>query len=259
MVSFVYEISRINTTDVYVGKSIHPEKRWKDHQKAALKGCKSHPHLYSAMRFYGNDAFSFSIVGTFETEDEAFETEKKLISEYRISKRNVYNISSGGRGGKQFSKAQKTNHSEIQKRWSSTPEARAKNSEAQNRYEVSQQKSETMEKRWQETKFRENWLQGLQSDSNRKKHSVLLSRRWANLESREKLIKGMNDPVFKQKQREQRKNEGNPRAKLNWERVRQIRMFANEGKTLLEIQALGFDDISLCTLNRVVKNKGWIE
>ena len=116
-----------------------------------------------------------------------------------------------------------------------------------------------MKKRWKESEFRATWLEGLQSDENRQKHSETLSARWANPETRQKLIDGMNNPEFKTKQSLARKNGNNPRAKLTWERVRQIRSLASNGNTLAQIQQKGFDDISLCTLNRVVRMKAWIE
>jgi hypothetical protein len=86
-----------------------------------------------------------------------------------------------------------------------------------------------------------------------------MSEKWADPITRKKIVDGMNNPEFKAKQSFARKNEKNPRAKLTWERVRQIRALAVNGNTLAEIRQQGFDDISLCTLNRVVKMKAWIE
>jgi len=58
--SGIYLIRNTINDKVYVGQSIHVEKRWKEHQKSAKRGDKS--HLYDAIRKYGVDSFELVIL-----------------------------------------------------------------------------------------------------------------------------------------------------------------------------------------------------
>ncbi len=95
----VYEICLSGTDRKYVGRTKHryPRQRWRTHRYLARKGDTRHaPKLYDAMRQYGVDAFTFRVLGTFEEEGAAIETERRYVATFRA--REVgFNIDPGGR------------------------------------------------------------------------------------------------------------------------------------------------------------------
>lgn len=256
---YVYHVIHITSGSVYVGKAIDPYMRWNNHQRNAMAGNNSLPHFYSALRAYGKDAFKMIVESVHESEERAFERERESITELRTQNIHTYNVSVGGRGGKEYSLTQKRTHSEVQKMWSNTPEARARNSEAQLRPEVRIKKSQRMKEVWlSNTDYADKVRSKLTSDHNRKIHSSHQHNAWANSEQRTKMILGMNKPEVKEAQRKRVSNEGNPRAKLTWRVVDSIRLHYTNGSTMNELMNI-FSDISYVTLRRVVTNKSWIK
>lgn len=80
----------------YVGvtSKAKPEHRWN-----SGRGYKENPHFYSAIEKYGWDQFEHTILFDSLTEDEAKDTEKRLISEWNTQDpSHGYNMTSGGDG-----------------------------------------------------------------------------------------------------------------------------------------------------------------
>lgn len=81
---------------VYIGQSVDIKKRWREHRSAAynLNSKDYNMVIYRAIRKYGLNNFSFSILETCEIE-ELNEKEKYWIQNYD-SKNKGYNVSLGG-------------------------------------------------------------------------------------------------------------------------------------------------------------------
>jgi len=70
------------------------EKRKTAHLYAACRGSQDCGKFYNALRKYGSERFSWVTLAEYAHISEAFETEKRLISDLKPE----YNITSGGRG-----------------------------------------------------------------------------------------------------------------------------------------------------------------
>lgn len=94
---FIYKITNNINGKVYIGQTINPDYRWYKHKYLAQRGSKR--HLYSAMRHYGIDNFSFEIIE--ECGDELLdERERYWINITHSTDSSVgYNKTFGGEGG----------------------------------------------------------------------------------------------------------------------------------------------------------------
>ena len=149
--------------------------------------------------------------------------------------------------------------SEIQKQWSRTLEARTKNSIAQQRPETRLAKSVSMKTCWEfDEDLRHRHYESIMteeiitSQSNRQREAR------NNPEQRQKLLDGMHRPEVKEARIKRLCHEGNPRAKLTWDTVEQIRIEFSNGKTMIELMKL-FPQISYATLRRVITNRTWVK
>lgn len=110
---FIYEITNLINKQVYVGKTISTvEERWKQH----LRKVKLYPNLpfnsklYAAMKKYGVENFSVSILEKCQNEELNFR-EKYWIKQ-KDSYYNGYNLTFGGDG------YQTSNFEEVENLWS---------------------------------------------------------------------------------------------------------------------------------------------
>lgn len=94
---YIYKIQNQIDGAVYIGKTIDYMQRWRAHRAFAKReGERSKGPLYKAIKKYGIDNFSFSIIEECK-DSELSEREKYWISEYCATDRTRgYNISSGG-------------------------------------------------------------------------------------------------------------------------------------------------------------------
>ena len=97
MTFLVYKIARGDRA-VYFGITTGSlAKRWREHKCAAKTGNEN--VLYRAMRKYGNDAFSITLVYEATSQVEMFAVEKGLIAQYgTFVGAGGYNLTSGGEG-----------------------------------------------------------------------------------------------------------------------------------------------------------------
>lgn len=95
----IYKIQNLINGKLYIGQSVDIEQRWKEHISAA-KGDYYHYTLYKAMRKYGIENFSFSIIEECNR-DELSEKEKYWIKFYN-SYEEGYNSTLGGEGTPQW-------------------------------------------------------------------------------------------------------------------------------------------------------------
>jgi group I intron endonuclease len=92
---YVYLVRNELTGSVYVGITRSSLKvRWKSHKSSSKRGKKL--KLYDAMRKYGFENFSISILKTCESEDDLLASEKYYVKYYRDLLGDTYNILDGG-------------------------------------------------------------------------------------------------------------------------------------------------------------------
>jgi group I intron endonuclease len=87
----IYKITNLQNEKVYIGQSVDPEKRWKQHKTGVGSRAVS-----EAIKKYGLDSFSFEVLCWTDT-SQADAEEEKLIKEFD-SYRNGYNLTIGGGG-----------------------------------------------------------------------------------------------------------------------------------------------------------------
>lgn len=92
MIKAIYKITNLLNNKIYIGQSIHPEKRWKEHQQHA-KACDDNYPIHLAINKYGANNFSFKILEWTEDYDNE---EKRLINYFNSLIPYGYNIIEGG-------------------------------------------------------------------------------------------------------------------------------------------------------------------
>lgn len=96
----LYVITNKINGQKYIGQTVHLQRRWKDHQRLAFT--ENHKEydktLYRAMRKYGIENFSFSVLEYIENKNQLGQREQYWI-EYYDTYKNGYNESPGGDGG----------------------------------------------------------------------------------------------------------------------------------------------------------------
>ena len=100
----VYLVVNNINKKIYVGKHNGKtvDKRWKFHCWSALVDGSKLP-LHRAIRKYGVEAFSVSLLGRASTPDKLNELERKFIKELKANQKGVgYNMTAGGDGGLGF-------------------------------------------------------------------------------------------------------------------------------------------------------------
>lgn len=101
--AYIYKITNIINQKVYIGKTeqINPDNRWKEHMHDYTRRRNEKRPLYSAMKKYGVENFSFEIL---EETDIPEEREVYYINKYRsyvgFKDCNGYNATLGGDGKK---------------------------------------------------------------------------------------------------------------------------------------------------------------
>lgn len=92
MLKAIYKITNLLNNKIYIGQSVHPEKRWKEHQQHA-KACDDKYPIHLAISKYGANNFSFEILEWTEDYDSE---EKRLIQYFNSLLPYGYNIIEGG-------------------------------------------------------------------------------------------------------------------------------------------------------------------
>jgi len=89
---YLYKITNLINNKVYIGQSVHPERRWIEHKNNAKMHNDDYP-IHLAMSKYGIENFTFEIL---EESENYNKREKELIKEYNSICPNGYNIAEGG-------------------------------------------------------------------------------------------------------------------------------------------------------------------
>jgi group I intron endonuclease len=91
---YLYKITNTNNTNVYIGYTVNPSKRWYKHRWTSAK---PKQHLHLAMHKYGSHTFEMEVIACCKFLQDAKETEMTLIIQYDSFK-NGYNSTVGGDG-----------------------------------------------------------------------------------------------------------------------------------------------------------------
>ena len=88
----IYKITNLINGKIYIGQTIHPERRWIEHKQKSKHGKEKHP-IHLALEKYGCENFIFEVI---EWTEDYNQEEKRLIKEYNSICPNGYNVSEGG-------------------------------------------------------------------------------------------------------------------------------------------------------------------
>ena len=88
----IYKITNNINKKIYIGQSLHPQKRWWEHCQRAKENIDSYP-IHLAIKKYGKENFSFEVLEWTEDYDNR---ERELILFYNSLSPNGYNIIPGG-------------------------------------------------------------------------------------------------------------------------------------------------------------------
>ena len=89
---FIYKITNLINGKIYIGQTVHPNKRWIEHKYKARNELDNYP-IHLAIKKYGEENFSFEVLEETENYDER---EKELIKQYNSLCPNGYNVAIGG-------------------------------------------------------------------------------------------------------------------------------------------------------------------
>lgn len=92
MIKAIYKITNLINNKVYIGQTVHPNKRWWEHQQRAKTHYDAYP-IHLAINKYGAENFSFEIL---EWTDQYDDEEARFIKEYNSISPNGYNLIEGG-------------------------------------------------------------------------------------------------------------------------------------------------------------------
>lgn len=106
----IYKIENLINKKIYIGKSIDILNRWKEH-KTNYKNLAKDCTLYRAIRKYGVDNFSFTVVEECEPINEVLNEREKYWINYYNSFKKGYNDTYGGDGNL------KNSYPEIRRLW----------------------------------------------------------------------------------------------------------------------------------------------
>lgn len=92
---YLYKITDLINNKIYIGQTVNPKRRWRDHKWLALN--KQEQYIHRAMNKYGISNFTFETIASCLTQNDADETERLIIQQYDSrNKEKGYNISPGG-------------------------------------------------------------------------------------------------------------------------------------------------------------------
>lgn len=91
----IYKITNIANNKVYIGQSINPKDRWRNHLWYANN--KQEQYIHCAMAKYGVDKFTFEVIDECNSQQEVDEAEDKYINQYNSRDKEFgYNLKPGG-------------------------------------------------------------------------------------------------------------------------------------------------------------------
>ena len=92
----IYKITNLINEKVYIGQSIHIERRWQEHCQPSSRSL-----IGKAIQKYGKEHFTFQVLEEC-AEEQLDELEERYISEYNSVVPNGYNIETASKGKTSF-------------------------------------------------------------------------------------------------------------------------------------------------------------
>ena len=92
----IYKIENLINGKVYIGQSIHIERRWQEHCQPSSRSL-----IGKAIQKYGKEHFTFQVLEEC-MEEQLDEIEERYISEYNSVVPNGYNIETASKGKTSF-------------------------------------------------------------------------------------------------------------------------------------------------------------
>jgi len=137
--AFVYSITNNLSKKVYIGKTTNLKSRWKYHRGVKKRGWVS--LISRAIRKYGVENFTFTVLASYSSEEEAYSGEVDWISRLQSNDPGKgYNLESGGMGGKRASEETRLRQSLKRKGIPRPPEVIAKLHSPESRKKVADAK-----------------------------------------------------------------------------------------------------------------------
>jgi group I intron endonuclease len=232
---YIYLITNMVNGSLYVGKGRDVSNRWSKHKSIARGGKEKYPnhfrYFHAAIAKYGIDNFRLSILNSYNIEQDALNSEKSYIAQFRADGYILYNLTDGGEG---------------------TSGIRVSN-------ETKQKRSLAMKGKLIGHK---NPRYG-KTHSDESKHKMSLAHKGhvVSKETRHKLsllkIGSNHTETTKKYLSSIRRCENNPHAKLTKEDVTLIRIMYSDGVSQIEISKIF--DVKRQTISQICLYKTWKE
>ena len=264
----IYKIVNSQNGKIYVGSSLDVERRWRKHKSALRAGRHRNPHLQNSWDLYGESAFSLSVLEQVSEDLCLLEAEQRYIDTLKPDY-NIATHATGGSGPRSEETKQKISaavkgdkHPFFGKTHSE--ETRKKISEA-NLGKAAWNKGTPLSKAHR-AKLSES-LSGSKhpqfgverAKETKKKISASLTGHEVSAETRKKISEALTGKQVPDAVREKiskaNSAENNGSAKLDWEKVREIRRLYDEGETQVKIRKMF--DVSKSAVYNIVKHISW--
>ncbi len=264
----IYKIVNSQNGKIYVGSSLDVERRWRSHKNALRAGRHRNPHLQNSWDLYGESAFSFSVLDQVSEERCIYEAEQHYIDTLE-PEYNIATVAGGGSGPRSEETKRKISdaikgekHPFFGKTLSE--DHRKKISEAnlgKKAWNKGMPLTEEHKRKMSEAVSGEKHPQfGVaRSEETKRRISEKLMGHEVSAETRRKIGEALTGKAIpdevKEKISKANAGENNGSAKLDWEKVREMRRLYDEGETQTAIGKLF--DVSQSAVYNVVKRKSW--
>lgn len=86
---YIYKITNLINNKNYIGQATCIEQRWRSHRRAAVAGKPIQP-VHHALIKHGLENFSFEVIACCKSQEDANNTETKLVEQYNSYIGNGY-------------------------------------------------------------------------------------------------------------------------------------------------------------------------
>lgn len=266
---YTYLVTNKITDQIYIGLTKDPEKRWTKHKRIASGSREKEKfYLHRSIKKYGAENFSFEVIETTESLDEAKESEQFHIAYLKAMGAELLNLTEGGEGawGRVMSEETRKkigdagrgrkHTEEIKKFLSEDSKKRFENSEY---YDKVKKQLQGLTDKLRGVKFSEEKKQKYRvpkSEIGRLNIGLAQKKKYENPEYKQKMIDNLarvrNSPEYKEKIR----GENSGMSKLTEKEVLEIREKYSTGKYTHKQLAEEYN-VKKQTVTGILKNHTW--